>query len=158
MTREFKVGDVVVLGTDRAGAGGVVSQPITEDAVGHVLTLRDGWLVGIPATIEDVVSPQMKTARVSRSLPTASSSSGVTSSNRSFCCTGSSGPLRLGPHLPTSIGAYRSRLHCAISAPRSAGSDRGFLELAHRVPSSESEVRACLAWTASSVINTPRGR
>jgi hypothetical protein len=42
-------------------------------------------------------------------LPTASSSSGVTSSNRSFCCTGSSGPLRLGPHLPTSIGAHRSR-------------------------------------------------
>jgi hypothetical protein len=56
MTREFKVGDVVVLGTDRAGAGGVVSQPITEDAIGHVLTLRDGRLVGIPATMEDVVS------------------------------------------------------------------------------------------------------
>ena len=55
MAVEFKVGDVVVVTADRSGRGGVVSQPITEDAVGHVLTLSDGSLVGRPASLEDVV-------------------------------------------------------------------------------------------------------
>lgn len=53
MPKELQVGDLVAF---RHGdqAVGVVSQPISEQSPGHVLTLEDGYLNGVPASIDDV--------------------------------------------------------------------------------------------------------
>jgi len=46
----FNVGDVVQFGDGVA----IVSLPISDQAAGHVLTLRDGFLVGHAAAVNDV--------------------------------------------------------------------------------------------------------
>lgn len=54
MSGEFVAGDLVVRTASQTGRGAVVSQPITVDSPGHVLTLHGGSVVGITASIEDV--------------------------------------------------------------------------------------------------------
>ena len=54
---EFEAGNLVVFRTaDHIGDLGVVSQPIMKESVGHVLTLQNGSVVGVKASIEDVES------------------------------------------------------------------------------------------------------
>jgi hypothetical protein len=55
MPTEFSPGDVVVFNDEKwGGAVGVVSQPIGDQSSGHVLTLRNGFLVGVSVAIHDV--------------------------------------------------------------------------------------------------------
>lgn len=55
MPAEFRPGDLVLLNDEKwAGAVGVVSQPISDPSGGHVLTLRDGNLVGVSVSVNDV--------------------------------------------------------------------------------------------------------
>lgn len=55
MGTDIRSGDVVVLdGANGGGAVGIVSQLITDQNAGHVLTLRDGCVVGVTASIDDV--------------------------------------------------------------------------------------------------------
>lgn len=51
----LEVGELVrILKDDRADLVGIVSQPITERGPGHVLVHRDGSILGMQASIEDV--------------------------------------------------------------------------------------------------------
>ena len=55
MPAEFRPGDLVLLNDEKwGGAVGVVSQPISDLSGGHVLTLRDGNLVGVSVSVNDV--------------------------------------------------------------------------------------------------------
>lgn len=55
MAATFEIGNAVQLtGTEREGSVGVVSKSIAQGVVGHVLTVDDGCLIGVPATVEDV--------------------------------------------------------------------------------------------------------
>ncbi|HZD23575.1 MAG TPA: hypothetical protein VE569_09265 [Acidimicrobiia bacterium] len=52
---EFEAGDLVAFRiADRMEDIGVVSLPITMDSAGHVLTLQDGSVVGVKASVQDV--------------------------------------------------------------------------------------------------------
>ncbi len=60
------------------GGVGVVTAPVTDSATGHVLTLRDGFLVGMPVDLADVTAageasegfaqPACKTIRLGSSV------------------------------------------------------------------------------------------
>lgn len=52
----FKIGDLVTLhGNEWNGFVGVVSQAITEEQPGHVLLQKDGCIIGISVSIQDVI-------------------------------------------------------------------------------------------------------
>lgn len=54
--RNPEIGDLVKLTTKEwDGVVGVVTQPITQDNMGHVLVHKDGCIFGVKASIEDVV-------------------------------------------------------------------------------------------------------
>ena len=54
-TRLFKIGDMVKLSAEGfEGIGGVVCRPITEGSIGHVLVHRDGHVLGVDASADDV--------------------------------------------------------------------------------------------------------
>jgi hypothetical protein len=49
------VGDVVLFNNkEMVGITGIVSKPITEEDPGHVLFIRNGYIVGVEAPFEDV--------------------------------------------------------------------------------------------------------
>jgi len=53
--RSLEPGDLVTFLTkDYAGEIGIVSQSITRDRPGHVLSLRNGCILGVPASFQDV--------------------------------------------------------------------------------------------------------
>jgi len=55
--KDFKTGDLISV--RRGGWGevvGIVSQPISETAMGHVLVYKDGTILGMEASITDVES------------------------------------------------------------------------------------------------------
>jgi len=56
-TRNLKVGDIVKLSTQYGqGVTGIVSQPITEENIGHVLMIyTSGHIRGLDASLENVV-------------------------------------------------------------------------------------------------------
>jgi len=48
-------GDLVkLLRSDWGGSVGIVTRPITEENMGHVLVHKDGYIVGMDASLEDV--------------------------------------------------------------------------------------------------------
>ena len=54
--RSLQAGDLVtLLATDWNGFVGVVSQAITEDTPGHVLVQKDSAIIGVSASIQDVI-------------------------------------------------------------------------------------------------------
>jgi len=54
--RNLEVGDLVQLTTGEwQGFVGIVTQPITQDHAGHVLVLKAGYILGIKASIGDVL-------------------------------------------------------------------------------------------------------
>ena len=53
--KEFGLGDIVVLSTEEwQGICGVVSRPITEGSMGHVLVHHDGYILGTDVAADDV--------------------------------------------------------------------------------------------------------
>jgi hypothetical protein len=51
----LNVGDIVLFASkEMVGTTGIVSKPITEEDPGHVLIIRDGYIVGVEVSIEDV--------------------------------------------------------------------------------------------------------
>jgi hypothetical protein len=49
------VGDVVLFtSNEMSGTTGIVTKPITEESPGHVLIIRDGNIIGVEASFEDV--------------------------------------------------------------------------------------------------------
>ena len=53
--KEFSAGDLVkVLKEEWAGSVGIVTQPITEETPGHVLVHKEGAILGLEASSEDV--------------------------------------------------------------------------------------------------------
>lgn len=53
---DLEMGAIVRLTSeDWTGITGIVSQPITEMSAGHVLVYRDGYIFGVPASLDDVV-------------------------------------------------------------------------------------------------------
>jgi hypothetical protein len=49
------VGDVVLFtNKEMSGTTGIVSKPITEEDPGHILIIKDGHIVGVEASFEDV--------------------------------------------------------------------------------------------------------
>jgi hypothetical protein len=53
--RDLETGDLVkILSSGWAGSVGIVSKPITEQAKGHVLVFKDGFIQGMDATLEDI--------------------------------------------------------------------------------------------------------
>jgi hypothetical protein len=57
MSKEMlKVGDVVSFTAEAMhGTTGIVSSPITEGNPGHVLVIKDGYIIGLEAALEDIV-------------------------------------------------------------------------------------------------------
>jgi len=57
MSKEMlKVGDVVLFTSEAMhGTTGIISAPITEGNPGHVLIIKDGYIVGLQATFKDVI-------------------------------------------------------------------------------------------------------
>lgn len=54
--KDLQIGDIVRLTTEGwAGNFGIVSQPITESMAGHVLVHRDGYILGVNTTLDEVV-------------------------------------------------------------------------------------------------------
>jgi hypothetical protein len=54
--QNFQIGEMIkMVSDDWKDFSGIVSQPITEDSVGHVLLQKDGCILGVKATIKDVV-------------------------------------------------------------------------------------------------------
>jgi hypothetical protein len=53
--KDLITGDLVkVLHSNWAGSAGIVTRPITEQNIGHVLIYGVGYLLGLEASIEDV--------------------------------------------------------------------------------------------------------
>jgi hypothetical protein len=53
--RNLEIGDLVkILRDEWAGSVGIVTRPITEQKTGHVLLHKDGSILGMDASIEDV--------------------------------------------------------------------------------------------------------
>jgi hypothetical protein len=53
--RNLEIGDLVTLLTDDArGLVGIVSQPITAEHPGHVLVQKDGCILGVGLSLQDV--------------------------------------------------------------------------------------------------------
>jgi hypothetical protein len=51
----LEIGDLVkILRDEWAGSVGIVPRPVTEQNTGHVLLHKDGAILGMDATIEDV--------------------------------------------------------------------------------------------------------
>jgi hypothetical protein len=54
-TKSFKLGDMVTLSAKGwEGMSGIVSRPIVEGSVGHVLVHRDGHVLGVDASADEV--------------------------------------------------------------------------------------------------------
>lgn len=52
----LEIGDIVTLTTDEwAGCIGIVSHPVHESQAGHVLVYSAGHILGVPASLDDVV-------------------------------------------------------------------------------------------------------
>lgn len=53
--KSFQVGDMVVLSTDNwRGSSAIVSHPIEPGKEGHVLLIKDGYLLGVNVSFDDV--------------------------------------------------------------------------------------------------------
>ena len=53
--KNLMTGDLVkILRSNWAGSVGIVTRPITEENMGHVLVHKDGFILGMEASIEDV--------------------------------------------------------------------------------------------------------
>lgn len=51
----YKIGDMVVLSVaDRRDVSAVVSSPIEPGRAGHVLSIKDGYLIGTDASVDEV--------------------------------------------------------------------------------------------------------
>jgi hypothetical protein len=60
--RSLEYGDLVKIKIEEASEWvGIVTQPITEQSPGHVLIHKDGYILGVKVTIDDVVPAEMNT-------------------------------------------------------------------------------------------------
>ena len=52
----MNIGDLVILRTEGLqNATGIISKPIRQDHPGHVLTLKDGYIIGFEVYVEDII-------------------------------------------------------------------------------------------------------
>jgi hypothetical protein len=57
MTKDrLNIGDLIVFTSkDMQGTAGIVSEPITAESPGHVLLIKDGCIIGMRASLEDII-------------------------------------------------------------------------------------------------------
>ena len=61
--KNLEIGDIVRFTSDEwAGISGIVSQPITKSMEGHVLVFRNGYILGVTATLDDVIPAEVSSA------------------------------------------------------------------------------------------------
>jgi hypothetical protein len=57
---QLNVGDPVTFRRkDILGTAGIISRPVTEEKPGHALIIRDGYIVGVEASLEDIVPAEV---------------------------------------------------------------------------------------------------